>query len=69
MKTVEHCFILRIVHVSLLYIYDINYYFAVGKEDIIYNIAVNTNLLTVYTNVHKLLCGTTSFRLFIYFLF
>lgn len=28
---------------------------------IIYNIAVKTNLLTIYTNVHKLLmCGTTN---------
>ena len=28
---------------------------------IIYNITVKTNLLTIYTNVHKLLmCGTTN---------
>lgn len=28
---------------------------------IIYNIIVKTNLLTIYTNVHKLLmCGTTN---------
>lgn len=28
---------------------------------IIYNIAVKTSLLTIYTNVHKLLmCGTTN---------
>lgn len=28
---------------------------------IIYNIAVKTNLLSIYTNVHKLLmCGTTN---------